>query len=89
MAVIAARTDDLVAVREPARQPNRAHARLRAGIGHADLFDAWNQFANDLAILTLEQIRKYKAGAIIGGGFIAEIIFGCAWPRIAGPQVPT
>ena len=70
VAVIAAvELDDFVAPREPARQPDGAHARLRAGIRHADFLHARHQFANQLRHRHFQRIGNAEARAVVGGGF--------------------
>ncbi len=43
----------------------------------------------NFAIFTSSGFGMPKLVPNSAADFIAEIIFGCAWPRIAGPQVPT
>src|ERR1700722_4061674 len=70
MTVIAAvELDDVVALCESARQTDRAHGRLRAGICHANFLDARNKFTNQLRHFDFEWIRNSKTCAAIGGGF--------------------
>ena len=70
VAVIAAvELDDLVALRESAREPDGAHARFRAGIRHANFFNAGNQFANQLRHFHFKRIWDAEARSAFGGGF--------------------
>ena len=91
MAVIAAvELDDFVALRETPRQPDGGHRRFRAGIAHPHFLHARHRRANQVRHLDFQRIRDAEARAIAPPPVAPPaMIFGCAWPRIAGPQVPT
>ena len=42
-----------------------------------------------LAIVTSNGLGMPKLVPLSAAALMAEIIFGCAWPRMAGPQVQT
>ena len=77
MAVIAAvELDDLVALRESAREPDRAHARFRAGTCHANFLNARNQFTDQFRHFDFKRIWNSEAGAVFGGGLDGGNDFG-------------
>src|SRR2546426_8757378 len=59
--------NDLVAFREAARDPDRGHGRLCAGIAHADLLHAGDSLADHARERDLERIRNAEARAMLGG----------------------
>src|ERR1700744_1036084 len=74
--ITAIELDDFIALRESPCQPDGAHARLRAGTGHAYLLYARHRFANQLRHLHFERIGNAKTCAMFGGGFYGGDYFG-------------
>ena len=87
--VAAVELDDFVALGEAPREADGGHAGFGAGIGHAHFFDARHKLADQFRHGDFRGVGNAKARAVLGSGFYGGIIFGCAWPRIAGPQVQT
>jgi hypothetical protein len=66
--ITAVELDDLVPLRESARQPDGAHARLRAAARHANFFHARHQFTDELRHRDFQRIGNAEARAVFGSG---------------------
>ena len=66
MAVVTAvELDDFVAFGEAARQPDGRHRRFRAGIAHANFFNARNRVHDQTRHRHLQWIRNAEACAVL------------------------
>ncbi len=77
--------DDFVALREPAREADRTHARFRAGICHADFLHAWHQRTDELRHRDFKRVRDAETRAVAGGGLDGGNDFGMRMTQYGRP----
>jgi hypothetical protein len=69
VAVVAAvELDELVALREAAREADGAHARLGAGVAHPHFVHAGHERLDEPRHRDLERVRDAETRAVVGGG---------------------
>src|ERR1051325_4079665 len=59
--------DDLLPLREAARQADGRHRRFGAGVAHPDLLDTGNGLANEPGHRHFQRVRNAEAGPVLGG----------------------